>query len=155
MKFRLKLSIFFALFFISLQVFQTDKSVPSYKPELEFVASTDVLKILEKSCYDCHSYKTQYPFYAYIFPISSFLTSHIIEAREELNFSTWEEYSTEKKIEKLEDIIDEIENKEMPILSYRILHPESQISGDELILIKKWVQEFQDKENERARKNSN
>lgn len=155
MKFRLKLFIFFALFFISLQVFQTDKSVPIHKPESEFVASAEVLKILEKSCYDCHSYKTQYPFYAYIFPISSFLTSHIMEAREELNFSTWGEYSVERKLEKLDEIIEEIENKEMPILSYRILHPESQISGDELTVLRKWVQEFQDKENERARKNSN
>ncbi len=127
------------LIILGLQLFQIDKNNPVFESEKEFKATKEVLQILEKSCYDCHSFKTKYPFYSYIFPISSFLKSHIDEGREELNFSIWEDYTEEKKKSKLEDIVEEIQSDEMPIFSYRLIHWNSKIKSEELEIIKNFV----------------
>lgn len=130
------------LIFLGLQVFQIDKKNPEFDKEKEFKAPKEVLKILERSCYDCHSFKTTYPLYSYIFPISSFLKSHIDEGREELNFSIWEDYTEEKKKSKLEDVIEEIESNEMPIFSYRLIHWDSKLNQEELEILKNFVKNY-------------
>jgi len=45
----------------------------------------DVQGILKKSCYDCHSNNTEYPWYAYVQPLHWYLNSHIRSGKEELN----------------------------------------------------------------------
>lgn len=136
-----KIYLLFILF-LGLQFFQIDKKNPEFDQTKELKASNEVISILEKSCYDCHSHKTKYPLYSYIFPISSFLKSHIEEGRVELNFSIWEEYSDSKKKEKLEEIIEEIESNEMPIFSYRIVHWNSKVNSSELEILKSWVKNY-------------
>lgn len=49
----------------------------------------NVETILRTSCYDCHSNKTNYPWYSYIQPARFFMESHIKEGKENLNFNEW------------------------------------------------------------------
>ncbi|MBP9889054.1 MAG: heme-binding domain-containing protein [Leptospiraceae bacterium] len=111
--------------------------------EADLIASQNIKTIFKKSCYDCHSNETKYPIYSYLFPVSFFLQHHIEEAREELNFSNWENLSASKKASKASDILEEIQNKEMPLFSYTILHRNAILTNEEIQEIRQWVEEME------------
>ena len=46
----------------------------------------DVRAVLERSCRDCHSEATHYPWYSYVAPVSFLIRSDVIRGREHLNF---------------------------------------------------------------------
>lgn len=95
----------------SLVAFKTDTSPPE-----------EVLSILKTNCFDCHTNQTTYPWYAEIAPISYWLADHVKEGKDELNMSAWETYSIKKKDHKLEELIEEVEEGEMPLNSYTWIH---------------------------------
>ena len=105
----------------------------------------NVMVILKKSCYDCHSNKTVYPWYAQINPVGLWLDNHVNEGKEELNFSDFSQYAVKKIDHKLEEITEVTEEGEMPMESYVLMHPEAKLSEDDLKVIKEWVN------NERAK----
>ncbi len=78
--------------------------------------------ILQNSCYDCHSNNTNYRWYDYIQPARTLVESHIKNAKNELNFSEWGNYSNRKQQTKLDRIIKQIKTKQMPLKSYILLH---------------------------------
>jgi len=78
--------------------------------------------ILNRSCVDCHTNKTVYPWYSKIAPVSWWLGNHISEGRRELNMSVWNTYSPKKKANKLNEICEQVESGEMPLPSYLWIH---------------------------------
>lgn len=94
-------------------------------------APSEVQAILDRSCMDCHSHETRWPWYAYIAPGSWLLAYDVAEARERLNFSTWDRYSAKKQREKVEEIWEEVEEGEMPMWIYLLAHPGAKLSEAE------------------------
>lgn len=141
----MKKKVFYSILIILLllQLIPINRTNPIVESDL--IASEKIKSIFKKSCYDCHSNETKYPVYSYIFPVSLFLAHHIEEARDELNFSNWEALSVSKKSTKAKEIIEEIEEKEMPLLSYTLMHREAILSSEEIEEIKKWAEEIQNK----------
>ncbi len=88
----------------------------------------DVKSILAKACYDCHSSTTTYPWYSYVTPVNFWQQDHINEAREELNFSDWGNYSAKRIDKKLKEIKHEISEGDMPLPSYTWMHSDAQLS---------------------------
>ncbi|MDZ7777836.1 MAG: heme-binding domain-containing protein [Bacteroidales bacterium] len=122
---------------VIIQFFQVDRTNPTIKGEFE--APKQVKSIFERSCYDCHSNETHWPFYSYIAPVSWLVVKDVNEGREELNFSEWDKYNQEKKAEKAEEIIEEIEEDEMPMKIYLITHPDAKLSKEEKETIREWT----------------
>jgi len=129
---------------VIIQFFRIDKDNPTVNPDMDFVvlssASEDMRDLLRTSCYDCHSNETVYPWYSNVAPISWWVKDHINDARGHLNFSVWGEYEQKRKDHKLEEIVDEVKEHEMPLKSYLIAHSEAKLDDtkrDELI---NWVQ---------------
>ncbi len=71
-------------------------------------ASAAVKGILRRACYDCHSNETQWPWYGRIAPVSWLLARDVREGRAELNFSTWNQYSTQQRVKKLKESWEEV-----------------------------------------------
>ncbi len=121
--------------FIVMQFFRIDKSIPEYDESKDFIAMTNpsnkLKKIITSTCYDCHSYETKYPWYSEIAPVSWWTKNHVNEGREELNFSTWGDYSAKKADHKLEEAIEEIEEGEMPLKGYAIIHSDADLCNDD------------------------
>ncbi|MES0488612.1 MAG: heme-binding domain-containing protein [Leptospirales bacterium] len=93
-------------------------------------------KILKRSCYDCHSHETVYPWYSRV-PVFSFLIGmHVNKAREHLNFSKWDSVKDSKKPKIWGEILEEIEEGEMPIGNYLWLHPDAKMQEGDLQTIK-------------------
>ena len=87
-----------------------------------------VLLILKTSCYDCHSNNTTYPWYSKIQPVSWWLNDHISEGKRELNFDEFGSYSIRRQFHKLKEANEQLEENEMPLQSYTIIHRNASIN---------------------------
>ncbi len=127
---------------VIIQFIRIDKENPAYVEENDFIYQMNppehIEKILRTSCYDCHSSQTKYPWYSNVAPISWWLSDHIEEARGHLNFSDWETYELKRKEHKLEECVDMLEAKEMPLSSYLITHGDAELSAEELEELVDW-----------------
>jgi Haem-binding domain len=127
---------------IIMQFIRPEKNQGGYETVATFEAETKpseaVAGILKANCYDCHSNHTQYPWYAEIAPVSYFLKDHVDEGKEHFNVSNWESYSVKKKDHKMEELMEEVEEGEMPLDSYTWIH--GNLSEDERELLIQWAQ---------------
>lgn len=114
------------LVLIVMQFFRPERNDGGYETVIAFEEETkptpQVASILKTQCYDCHSDQTQYPWYAEVSPISWWLRDHIDHGKSHFDVSSWEEYSVKKKDHKLEELIEMVEDGEMPLDSYTWIH---------------------------------
>lgn len=104
-----------------------------------FTVPGNVQGILKKSCFDCHSNQTEYPWYTYIQPLGWWMNSHIRKGKEELNFSEFGSYSKRRQMSKLKSIGESIEDETMPLPSYTLIHRKARLSNKEKDVILNWV----------------
>ena len=88
-------------------------------------APKNISKLIQTSCYNCHSNNTNYLWYDYVQPARIFVESHISDGKEELNFNEFGSYSNRKQQSKLEAMIKQIKSGEMPLSSYTLLHQDA------------------------------
>lgn len=112
-------------------------SVQPFLNETKPIASVE--GILKETCFDCHSNQTRYPWYAEIAPVSYWLADHIKHGKGELNFSEWSSYSVKRKDHKLEEVIEMVEDKEMPLDSYTWTHGEARLTDDQIKAVITWA----------------
>lgn len=103
--------------------------------------SDTIESILQKSCYDCHSDYTIYPWYSNIQPIGYWLNQHIEEGKAELNFSIFGTYKKKKQLHKLDECIEMIEENQMPLVSYTLIHQKAKLTLEEKLLLIRWAKE--------------
>lgn len=124
------------------------KNLPENKPETEndllaqHVVPENIAGILKTSCYDCHSNATVYPWYSYVTPVNYLISHDVNEGRDELNFSEWGTYDKKKKIKKLNEIVEEVEEGKMPMPIYTTLHGHAKISAEQQALLSEWVDQM-------------
>ena len=141
-----KIVIAIGVLVVGLQLFRGSPPEVSNQNPDDLIAvadlSPEISGILKSACYDCHSNESNYPWYTYITPISWWVFHHVEEGREELNFSEWASMEKRRKIRKLKEIREEVEEGEMPLNSYTIAHREAKLSEEEKQLILDWAEAF-------------
>lgn len=100
--------------------------------------------ILKRSCYDCHSNTTRYPWYTEVQPFGWWLAGHIYEGKKELNFNEFGNYSRRRQRSKLNAVANSIEDGTMPISSYTLIHRNAKLSATEKKLMISWVHSIKD-----------
>lgn len=98
-----------------------------------------VKTILDKSCNDCHSNNTEYPWYTEIQPIGLWTQNHVNEGKEELNFSEFKTYSAKRQAKKMHEVVEMIEENEMPLNSYLWIHGDAKLSPEEKATLISWA----------------
>lgn len=135
--------IVLAAAFVIAQLFRPDRTLPPENPNDTLEASTQVPQnveaILTRSCADCHSNRTKYPWYSNVSPFSWFLADHINEGRQEMNISTWNTTDTKRKVRKLDKICEEVQNGEMPLPSYLWIHWDAKLSPADVETLCNWT----------------
>ncbi len=124
---------------IAIQFIPVDRSNPP--AEGEIMESTELKAVFKKSCYDCHSNETIWPWYSYVAPVSWLVADDVHEGRKHLNFSNWQNLEVRKISKKKEDIREMIDEGEMPLSKYVLLHPEAKLSEKDKQIIKDWTGE--------------
>jgi hypothetical protein len=102
----------------------------------------DVRAILDRSCDDCHTNRTEWPWYGRVAPVSWLLADHVKDGRKELNFSEWGGYTPRRQARKLEETCSEVKEHKMPIKSYLPLHPGARLSEADRRLLCDWSSAF-------------
>lgn len=100
----------------------------------------EVQGILKKSCYNCHSNQTDYPWYAYVQPLHWYLNSHIEGGKAALNFNEFAAYSSRRQLSKLRAIESSIKDAKMPLPSYTLMHNNAILSEAEKALLMSWLE---------------
>ncbi|MFN8297196.1 MAG: heme-binding domain-containing protein [Chitinophagales bacterium] len=140
---RRKIILFILLILIVIQFFQPKKNQSTELLAADITKVTnvpdEVLNILKTSCYDCHSNNTVYPWYNNIQPIAWWLNNHIKEGKERLNFSEFGKYNMDKSRKKLRGIIRDIEEGEMPLSSYTLIHRNAILDEAQKKLVTDWA----------------
>src|SRR5262245_61068570 len=136
-KFLKRALVVLALAFVGIQFVPVERTNPPVASD--FDGPPEVEAILRTSCYDCHSNETLWPWYAYVAPVSWLVADDVEHGRRELNFSIWGSYSDVQQISKSSELVEEIEKGAMPLPKYVPLHKGSEVTPEELAVLKKWV----------------
>lgn len=137
------------LVFVVIQFKRPDRTNPATDDSL-FVANhvsvpPDIRAILERSCFDCHSDRTVWPWYSEIAPVSWLVADDVEEGRKHLNFSRWGAYAQARQMTALGDIADEVGDGGMPLPNYIIIHSEAKLDSAARALIAAWADSEREK----------
>ncbi|MBL1279343.1 MAG: heme-binding domain-containing protein [Fluviicola sp.] len=134
--------------FVGIQFIPTTRNISDVVLDSDFIkahnAPENLATLLQTSCYDCHSDNTNYPWYNKIQPVAWMLEEHVEEGKEELNFSTFGDLSSRKQKSKLKSIIGHINNGEMPLSSYTLIHSDAILSESEKSELDTWLNNLRD-----------
>ncbi|HEX5654779.1 MAG TPA: heme-binding domain-containing protein [Chitinophagaceae bacterium] len=108
------------------------------------VIPDDVKQILSKSCNDCHSNNTDYPWYSKIQPVSWWLDNHIRDGKKGLNFDEYSNRPLRYQYHKMEETIEMVKEGEMPLNSYTWIHKDARLSQAERDKIIGWAETVMD-----------
>ena len=124
---------------ILIQVFpRVQQTNPPVTGEIE--APPEVMSILRRACYDCHSNETRWPWYSRVAPVSWLVSRHVREARFKINFSTWAGIPSMYKVLYRGEILKQVENDVMPLASYLWLHRGAKITPEDLETLRHWIE---------------
>jgi len=127
--------------FLILQAFRPEKNLSGNKENdisTLYAVPAEVDQILVKACNDCHSNKTVYPWYAEVQPVAWWLGDHVKDGKKHLNFNEFASYRLAKQYHKLEEVIDEVKEGEMPLESYTLVHRNANLTMEEKNILVNW-----------------
>jgi hypothetical protein len=138
-----KILLILLVLFVIAQLFGPKKNLGELASIDAFYAETNppenVKLILKESCNDCHSDVTRYPWYNAITPVNYWLEEHVNNGKRHLNFSKWGSYSVKSKHHKLEEFVEMVEHKDMPLPSYTWTHTEAKLSDSQIKEVIDWA----------------
>jgi hypothetical protein len=102
-------------------------------------APPSVTAILRRSCYDCHSDETRWPWYSRIPPVSLLIEHDVRRGRKELNLSLWGTYYPLTRRHKLQWMGRALRNGSMPPWTYRVIHREARLSPADHAQLEQWI----------------
>ena len=147
MKFIKIVFIILSVAFIIAQFVPVDKSNPKFDTKLDLInmenPPENIAQILRTTCYDCHSNETVWPWYSNIAPVSWVVAKHVEEGRDNFNFSFWGEYDQDDKSYAVEEIIEEMEEGDMPIPGYDLTHPDAKLTMEQKESLFVWLRTLQ------------
>ncbi|HEX9614274.1 MAG TPA: heme-binding domain-containing protein [Bacteroidota bacterium] len=137
-----------AVIFVGMQFFRSERTNPPVDPSKTLYAVVpvpeEVRTIFERSCFDCHSNETRWPWYSGIAPAMWLVAADVEEGREHLNLSEFADYKPLRAVAKLDMICEQLLNKNMPLPNYLTLHPGAAVSREEANLMCDWVESVRD-----------
>lgn len=129
-----------AMVVLSLGLLQLYNTPLEVKPVTGHIQVPDqVISILQRSCYNCHSNETDLSWFDKIAPVSWAVNKDVHRAREVMNFSEWDKISPEAHIGKMWAILNMTKAGKMPLPKYTLVHPEAKLSEIDVQTIQDYV----------------
>ena len=131
------------LFGLAIQAFRPSRTTPTASPrdDVTLTAKVDpaVASTLQRSCRDCHSNDTRWPWYSHVAPVSWVVAHDVHAGREQLNLSIWRRYSENAQQKLLGKICEEVRDGEMPDTTYILMHREARLTQADAEAICTWT----------------
>jgi hypothetical protein len=116
-----------------------------------YATPDSVRNILKKSCYDCHSNNTIYPWYTDLQPVGWWMQMHVNDGKRHLDFSSFASYEPRRQAKALHETAETIKEDEMPLDSYLWIHKNAALTENDKQIISAWAANL---EKEIRRKNN-
>jgi hypothetical protein len=125
---------------------KNDSNVSTHDVSLKYTVPEDVNQILKVACNDCHTNKTEYPWYSGVQPVAWWLDHHITDGKKHLNLSEFTKLPIAIQNHKFEEFVEMVEKDEMPLPSYTYfgLHSGANLSEAEKTALMDWAKAQQD-----------
>lgn len=134
--------------FAGAQFVRPDRTNPPVDPSAQIGAHlrvpADVQHLLDRSCTDCHTHSTEWPWYTNVAPVSWIVAGHVEEGREYLDFDAWSQYSDYDAQKLLEEIAEEVLEEKMPLPQYLRMHSEAELLDRDRQRIAEWARAERD-----------
>jgi Haem-binding domain len=130
-----------AIQFVPVTGTENPKSQPPLPEKPEVVA------ILKRACYDCHSHEVKWVWYTRVAPASWLVARDVIEGRKGINFSEWPEDDDDRQFNR-EAVWESVEDGSMPLWFYTPLHPEAVLTDADKAILKAWAEAPEEEEEE-------
>jgi hypothetical protein len=116
------------------------KTQRSDKPLLlDSTFDPQAVRTIERSCQNCHSEKTEWPWYSYVAPMSWMIENDVQRGRSHMNLSRWNGYNSEEQQEILSRMSVLVRSRAMPLPRYLLLHPEAKLSDADVAYLYQWA----------------
>jgi hypothetical protein len=126
------------LLLIVAQFIRPARTNAAIDPAKELQAPQPVAAILQRSCNDCHSNRTVWPWYAQVAPVSWLLARDVRVGRQEMNLSEWTAMTPRRQANKLKNICEQVEQHDMPLWFYLPLHPKAKLTDADRKILCDW-----------------
>jgi heme-binding protein len=91
--------VVFVVVFATAQFVRPERANPatdvSRTIQAHLATASGLVAVLDRSCGDCHSNATEWPWYSQIAPVSWLMAYAVTEGRQAVNFSEWASYQPE------------------------------------------------------------
>lgn len=100
----------------------------------------NISAILQRSCQDCHSNRTTWPWYSHVAPVSWVVASDVNGGRRHMNLDEWGSYNLEKKQSRLTKICEELKSGDMPDTKYTLIHRGAKLTDQQRTTLCDWAE---------------
>jgi hypothetical protein len=125
-----------ALILVGIQFIPVERTNPPI--ETRAVGPDPVMQLLRRSCFDCHSNETEWPWYGKVAPFSWAFAHDVNKGREKLNFSEWNRLSQGERDRRLDEIWKRVKSGDMPPALYVFGNQEARVTTDHHRMIRQW-----------------
>ena len=129
--------------FVAAQFIRPSRTNPPIDAALELTSVQSVSpaakSILDRSCIDCHSNRTVWPWYSQFAPSSWLVASDVNGARSKMNLSEWGTYPEFKRLDRMKDICDEVTKGNMPPWQFLLMHSDARLSSADVQTLCQWT----------------
>lgn len=134
---RLKqLAVVFIVLLVAAQLVRPARTNPTIDPtrtiQTHTRAGSALAAVLDRSCGDCHSNATVWPWYSSVAPLSWLMAYAVKEGRGTVNFSEWANYPPERQQKLLAASCQAVSQGKMPGGAWTALHPETRLSAQDI-----------------------
>ncbi|MEO7272214.1 MAG: heme-binding domain-containing protein [Vicinamibacterales bacterium] len=128
---------------VAMQFIRPARTNPATEPSRTLGATmsvpASVQAVLDRSCRDCHSNDTRWPWYSNLAPMSWMVIDHVNSGRRHFNYSEWATYTPDTSRKVLHDICEETRQGSMPVGSYTLVHREARLSEADIQTLCAWT----------------
>jgi hypothetical protein len=137
------LAIVVVVVLIGLQFVRPARTNPPVDPSQAIHArqqvNPQVAAILDRSCQDCHSNTTRWPWYSNVAPVSWLVIDDVNGARSQMNLSEWGKLNNRQAGKKLEEMCQEVKDGAMPLQQYTWIHRSAKLSPEDIKTLCEWT----------------
>lgn len=130
-------AIVFVVIFAAAQLVRPSRANPptdSTRTIQAHETTRGLAAVLDRSCGDCHSNATVWPWYAQVAPVSWFMAYGVTKGRNAINFSEWGSYSPEQQRILLGLSCQDATEGKMPG-PYAWLRPKTRLSAQDIATV--------------------
>lgn len=134
-----------AAFFVIIQGIRPARTNPPINSSQEIAAKMSVdpavQQIFSRSCDDCHSQRTVWPWYSNVAPVSWLVIRDVDAGRRHMNFSNFAMTPPRRLARTLDNVCREVRSGDMPMTIYVPMHPQSKLTAQDVNAICQWTQD--------------